>query len=404
MSRTLNTIFITALTFLALAILGGLVWANMSYVRAHPNEKDFLIPWLGARTFLHEGVSPYDQSATQRAQIVYYGRLAGAGENPLQLAIPLFVEIFYFPFALIIDYTFALGLWMTFLEIALVTLAFLVLNLTNWQPPRLLRVSFLLFSTLWVYALLTITSGSVIIFCAAAVVGALAALRAEKEELAGALLLVASFQPLMCALFLLFILLWVFDHRRWRVLLGFLMAIIMLIILSFMFLPDWFLPWIRALIAEYKFTSTVTPGIIFTEWFPAIGRQLGWALSGIIIVLLFLEWRGVHRYDYRRFLWAASLSITVYPLLGLPASPANHILLLLPLTLLISVASERWKGILATLLTSGLLLVFFLGLWLTAMNHAVLFLALPLILVIGLYWIRWWAIHPPRTGLENLGE
>ena len=104
MSRTLTLLVTILIICLIVATLGGLLWGNMRYVRTYPLEKDFLIPWLGARTFLEYGDSPYDTPATQRAQIVYYGRLAAEGQDPLILSLPLPVELFYFPFALIKDY------------------------------------------------------------------------------------------------------------------------------------------------------------------------------------------------------------------------------------------------------------------------------------------------------------
>ena len=128
MSRRFANIFIIVSILVALAILGGLVWANMLYVRTQTVEKNFLVPWLGARTFLQYGESPYDTPATQRAQIVYYGRLADEGQDPLILWLPFPVELFYLPFALVTDYVLARAIWMTCLEIALVALAFLSLR------------------------------------------------------------------------------------------------------------------------------------------------------------------------------------------------------------------------------------------------------------------------------------
>jgi hypothetical protein len=34
--------------------------------------------------------------------------------------------------------------------------------------------------------------------------------------------------------------------------------------------------------------------------------------------------------------------------------------------------------------------------------RAILIFALPFLLLVGLYWIRWWAIRPPRTWFETI--
>ena len=190
MSRFINFLTSFFLVFVALSILVGLGWANTTYARLHPGEKDFFVPWLAARTFLQYGDNPYSDPVSQRAQVVYYGHLATEDQDPLRLNVPLPVELFYFPFALIVDYSLARGLWMTCLEIALVALAFLSLRLTTWKPARTLLAGLLIFSVLWVYGYLPLINGSAVIFAALAIVGLLLALRDGHDEFAGALLVV----------------------------------------------------------------------------------------------------------------------------------------------------------------------------------------------------------------------
>lgn len=413
MSRNLTLISIVAIIFLALASFGGLIWANTIFAgaNAHPGETDFFVPWLGARTFLQYGDSPYDEPATQRAQIIYYGRLAKDGEDPLRLDVPFCIELFYFPFALVSDYALARGLWMTLLEVALALTAFLSLSLTGLKMPRVLLPVFLLFAIFWVHAWIPLIAASAVIYTALFIVAALLALRAEKYELAGVLVALSAFQPLASGVFTLFMLWWILSHRRWRALWGALMALGLLLVAAFLFLPGWFLPLARALIEGYKHTTFFAPGTIFTGWWPAIGDKLGWALTAILIILLFLEWRAVRTKGPRHFLWTASLTLTLTPLLGIPTHPGLYVTLLLPLALFLAIVAERWfrtrrwlAGILLVLIFVGSwALVFHLsGLVSLAPLRAILILALPSLLLVGLYWIRWWAIRPPRTWLETI--
>jgi hypothetical protein len=65
---------------------------------------------------------------------------------------------------------------------------------------------------------------------------------------------------------------------------------------------------------------------------------------------------------------------------------------------------ERWG-------VPGIVILILVGLWsltialITANAYAslanILILVLPILLVIGLYWMRWWFIHPVPTGLET---
>jgi len=412
MSRYLTNILIIASILLALAILGGLVWANTTYVRAQPVEKNFLVPWLGARTFLQYGDSPYGDPAAQRAQIVYYGRLATEGQDPLVLWLPFPFELFYFPFALVTDYALARALWMTGLEIALVALAFLSLRLTSWKPPRALLLLVLLFSIFWVYAAFPLASGSAAGFIALALAGFLLALRDGRDELAGALLLLSASAPSLTGLLLFFMLWWILFHRRWRVLWGFLMGLSILLALSFLFLPGWFIPFVRGMISHATNNPALSSVRIFAAWSPVVGPRLGWILAGGLLLLLFVEWGAALRNDFRHFLWTVSLTLAVMPLLGVPTTLLNYVLLYVPLMVFLGILAEhrskpgRWG-------VAGILLIaLFFGLWaltLALINvHASvalaqsLFFLLPGLLIPGLYWMRWRYTRLVRPGLEML--
>lgn len=412
MSRNFTIITTIFLIILALAILGGLVWANTLYARLNPGEKDFLVPWLAARTFLQYGDSPYSEPAAQRAQVIYYGRLAAEGEDPLRLSIPFPVELFYFPFALVTDYALASSLWMTCLEIALVALAFLSLRLTGWKPARTLLPALLIFSVLWVYGFLPLAGNRAVIFVALAIVGLLLAMREERDELAGALLLVPFFKPDIAGLLVLFIFWWAIYHRRGRILAGFLMTLAILLAVSFFILSDWFMPFIGGLISHINYHPGLTPGGVFASWWPAVGPRLGWALTGLLLVVLFVEWRDVRRKDFRHLLWTASLTLAGTALLGIPVIPQDYVLLFFPLVLILSILAERWSRPGRWGVAGFVLLAIFFGFWIITASlflaggfpalTGVLALVFPILLVLGLYWMRRWAVRPPRTWSDSL--
>jgi hypothetical protein len=402
MSRNLTIIGIIFSIFLALAILGGLAWGNTLYVRAHPVEKQFIVPWLAARTYLQYGISPYDDQTTQRAQIVYYGRLIKENEDPLRLSTPLPAELLYFPFALVTDYAFARGLWMTLGEIALAGAAFLCLTLTGWKPRRFLLPIVLLFSILWVYAMMPLTSGSPAPFVALGLLGALAAMRAEKDELAGALLALSLLEPGIAAVFLLFVLWWTVAFRRGKVWWGFLMAAGFFTTVSFLLIPSWFMPFLRGVVSHSHYNPGLTVAALLADWWPALGLKLSLAITAGLGAMLFLEFRSLRGKDFRHSLWVASLTLAAAPLTGLPVSLDAHLLLLLPLLLLLAVVPERWSGTRAVFVSGGILAGVFSLLWLMSGSIHGLFFILPFILLVSLYWVRWWAVHPPRTWVDTL--
>jgi hypothetical protein len=410
MSRTLTVVTTILLICLALATLGGLVWANTLYARVQPVEKDFLVPWLSARTFLQYGDSPYSDPATQRAQILYYGRLAVEGQDPLVLWLPFPVELFYFPIALINDYVLARALWMTCLEIALVALAFLSLRLTGWKPGRVFLPVVLLFPLLWVYGAFSLVSGSAAGFIALALVGFLLALRSERDELAGGLLILLVSAARLTGVLAFFIFWWIIYQRRWRVLWGFLMGLAFLLGLALLFLPGWFLPFLRGLLAHFTYNPGFSSTGIFASWSPVVGLRLGWVLAAGLLLVLFFEWGNTLAKDFRAFLWMASLTVSVTPLLGIPMVPKEYLFLFIPLILFLALLAER-RPWLKRWGVPGIALLILVCLWLltfglVAVNAYaalvnILILLLPVLLVFGLYWMRWWFIHTVPTGLET---
>jgi len=412
MSRSPTIITGLFFTVLMLALLGGLVWANAQYAQKHPGEKDFLVPWLAARTFLQYGNNPYDDPATQRAQIVYYGRLAKAGEDPLRLNVPFPLELFYFPLALINNYALARGVWMALLEGALMAFAFLSLRLTGWKVVRTLLPLVVIFSVLWVYGYLPLVACQAVIFVALSLTGLHLAVREQRDELAGALLVLPFFKADISGIFVLFFLWWVMYHRRWRILGGFLMTLVILLALGFFLLPDWFMPFVRGAISHINNNPGITPARILGSWWPVVGPRLGWALTALVLVVLIFEWRAVRKKDFRHVLWTSCITLALTPCLGIPVVPQDEVVLFIPLILFLTVLDERWSPPGQWGISGFTLPVIFLVFWLltgellqnstlTILNE-VLVLFLPVLLIIGLYWMRWWAVHPPRTWSDSL--
>jgi len=56
------------LILLVLFVVGGvagLTWMNYRFSVQNPGGNDFLARWMGARKWLMEGISPYDQRVSQ---------------------------------------------------------------------------------------------------------------------------------------------------------------------------------------------------------------------------------------------------------------------------------------------------------------------------------------------------
>lgn len=410
MARYIKFLSTVTLISIILATLGGLTWGNTLFARENLGETDFLVPWLAAQTFLEYGNSPYSDPVTQRSQLIHYGRLADIGEDPLRLHVPFPAMFIYFPFALIDAYPLARGMWMTLLEIALVAFAFMTIKVSGWRINRFLLLALLLLSIFWVFGLFPLFYGQAIILVSLSTVGVLLALRGEQDELAGALLVPLLFKPSLCGLLFIFLMGSAIAHRRWGVLGGFLMASGILVGLSFLLLPDWLLSYLRSLVVHLSFNPGITPAGIFISIWPSVGKQIGWIITALLTLLLASEFRAMLQKDSRHQIWTSSLIIAASPLIGFPISPFDYLIMFIPLILILAIIAERWRGsqkwLYRSIVITVLLVTLWVWIWLyfykpssteVAVNLTLVF---PFLLLLGLYWIRWWAIHPPRTWFE----
>jgi hypothetical protein len=149
---------------------------------------------------------------------------------------------------------------------------------------------------------------------------------------------------------------------------------------------------------------------VLEDLIPSYGRYLAYGVIGLLVFALGFEWNASLYGDERRFYWVACLSIAVAPLLGFRTEFENLAVLIIPLALVFAIVYDRWKR-LGSALTFLLLFIVLLVPWalylfsmpiLATISQEVIYLFLPVFTVLGLYWIRWWAIRPPRVWADAL--
>ena len=397
-----------------IVILVSLVFVNIFYIRYQPVEKKFLIPWLGMRTFLEIGSDPYGEPATQRTQLLYYGKLAETGQDPLILNQPFASEILYFPIALIKDYTNARVIWMLLLELLLIGSSFLCLHLFEWKLPKFIMAEFILLAVFGTQALMPLLDHDQVILIFILLLVGLIGLQKGLDEIAGGAFALAFFQPSVTIILCLMVFWWAIRNHRRRVILGGMMTWGFLILTSFGLFPAWFFPFIRSFRSEFVFLNYQSTFGILSEFWPVIGTKVASTLSIGIVITLILEWRTALNKDFRWFLWIASLTLATYPLVGYPTVAVNNIVLLIPLTYILKVISERMEGkkrwmLIGLFLGFSLISGWAIKLGMQNINNIVaykmiIFIGPSLGLIVGLYWIRWWATRPARTWMDTINR
>jgi hypothetical protein len=388
---------------LALLVI-GLTLANLRFARSSPGGNDFLARWVAARSWVLDGLDPYDPQVSLRAQERIYGRAADPAnkEDLAQFAYPLHSMLFFAPMGLI-PYTEARAIWMTLLEIGLPVIAILGLNLARWKPRPWHAAALLAFSVFWYHGVRSVVVGQFAVIDAALMIGSLLAVQRRWDLLAGCLLALSTAKPQMPVLLYPFILIWAAYARRWRLVASTLVFSLALLLAFLMLEPSWPLEWIRQLAPYTEYATSGPPVWIFASYFPTMSVGIEAVLSGALLAYLLWEWIRSFGKSDDWFQWTAAMTIVVTNMVAVRTATTNYVVMLPALILILAVMQDRW-GNTGAWAGGAVLIALLIGLWVLFLatiqgNHESrwMYFPLPLLTLVGLWLIRRFKARPEVT-------
>jgi hypothetical protein len=395
--------------FLGILSIIGLIWANQRFVHNYQVGKEFARQWAIVRSYVTEGVSPYDPAISTKA-----AKLLGESSNSEGLIFtqPFYAIIIILPLAVITDLAIAKTVWLFILELCLIGLTILGIRFTQWRPGLWNWLLLVVYGLLGFPAFIALVEGDMVILVTIFLAASLVALRLGWDELAGIALAFATIMPEVILTIGIFILVWIISKRRLRFMVWFFFTIIVLTIIGLFFIPDWPLQYLRVLLNyNHPVLGWFSTFSIFTTRWPGVGRQLAWFFSVGIVVIQLIEWGLAMRKDYNWFIWTACLTITIGFWVGIPTRIENFYLLSIPIILILAIWDQRIPGKGHWLPIVGLISAI-VGMWLLFLNKVfngtieslpnVFIITFPLLILVGLYWIRWWCVRPQRLGMDEL--
>lgn len=392
-----------------LIIASTLIGVDILLSRSFPGGGSLFAAWAGARAVIWQKANPYAGPVVRLTQQLVYGQPAAPGQNPYFLTTPLHLLLLYFPLALIANPGVARGLWMALSQAALVATGFLTLRLIEWHPPRSFIFSYSLLAVFGVYPVIAWLDGSAAPMLGLLYLGVVLSYAAERDELAGALLALCLFDWEVGAPFVLIILLRIWEERRWNVLAGAAMVLIVLVVVSLLASPGWIIPFLTATVAAARasFGTSTSAGLEF--FFPRQGAAAAQVLTVIVSVLLVVEWATSRGAGLRRFVWLACFTLAATPLLGFRTELGNLAVALPGVGAVCAAAIRRGRH--GTLIAGAfMVLVIFLpwyvfGRWFFTgdqVSRDLLLLIYPFLTILGLYWTRWWFVRPQQPWLDQV--
>jgi hypothetical protein len=404
-----NNIKYAVVMILIIIIIGVLTLVNFQFSKQNPGGNDFLARWNGAHEWLIHGNNPYTNQVSEVAQKMIYGRLANPlkGEDVAHFVYPIYSMLFFAPFALM-DYTLARAVWMTVLEMVMVMLTFISLRLSGWKIKPLSLAGILIFSILWYCSVRTIILGQFSGINALLILISIMCIKTDHDQVAGVLLALSTSKPQMSYLLIIFIIFWAIRSSRHRIWISFFLAMIIMTVVGWLLLPGWPIGWIQQLMNYPGYTDRIGSIVsIIAGVTPGIKDQVSMGLMIVFYLYMVFEWLRTRGNDIPTFLWTAYVTLVVTNFVAYRTATPHYVALLAPIFLVSKVIGERW-GAFGKWLTGATYLLFFAGLWLLFIitikgndEQAIMYIPVPIITLIGLWWTRWWAIRPPTRLIEG---
>jgi hypothetical protein len=395
--------------FLLAGLAVGVVAANQAYVEAAPARSDFVARWEGGRAWVRDRLSPYDLEVSRRAQERVYGRAANTarGEDPQHFLYPFPSLIVFAPLGLLTFET-AQAVWMSLIELALFASVLLWVACISWKWSAGMAAVTLGFSVLWFPAFAALVQAQFAAVEALLLAASLLAIRRGRDAAGGMLLAACLFKPQLGIGLVLYVVVWAVAVRRLSLLGWFVTGVVALVGVGSILEPDWLGGMARQVIDYAALPISLSPLARFSEVL-GFGAVATLALSGVFVLYLVWEWRDSLRGDERRFLWTVAMTQAVLLLVAPFGIAANLVTLMLPLVVVLEACNARqgrtmgWPAAILLMLVGAFTWAVSFGTLDTAQPSLWLTLGVPLIVIVGLFWVRWWTTRA-RTWADLEGR
>ena len=409
MKRSTSAFFVLGL-IIVFGLSIGLVRENYIIANNNISGEGFLVQWISGRTLVTGGNSPYSDLTTAKIQQSIQNQIRIYEGGSIRYTSPLFSGVIIFSFALIENEMLARALWLTGQLFSILIIQFVGLKITGWRPKWYIFLLFSFLITFSFHVFIPWLDGGLSIWAALFLSLAFLAIRNHWNEVGGVLLALSAIQPEMTILIIIFTLIWAFTKKNNPIIVWFFMTVLTLSIVFYFLVPGWIMQYLRVIYNFTEYFPSANPGLLFKILWPGVGKQLGWVITLLTAIVLLIEWYLALKKDFRWFLWTACLTIVIGQWIGLPIEIGNYIILILPTILVSAMLSERWprggQWIALLIIAAVFVLEWFMFFNFYRNSQTVmklnLIVPLPIILFIGLYWVRWWAIKAERLLIEEL--
>lgn len=392
--KLITTIRPSVLT-IAVAAAVILIVPNILFTINTDYGSSFYSYWLTGRVLFAQGQNPYADELFEQVRARF-----PEDQNISGFTLPLYAVLPVLPFALINNFKLALILWRLTLEAALVYSAFRLMKgfrIQNSLTPGAACAVLLICNY---YAFIALMDGDISILAITFFMIGLAAMQEGEAELSGIMFALSTIKCSLTLLPVLWVCIWALSHRGGGIIAAWTgMVFALLFLIGMLFQTDWFMLYLRSIVYYLKYLNPTNTAKVLENWQPELGGRIGWAISGIFIFILILEWIINAQKDVNALEWVLALTFTVGFLVGIPNIGKHLYILWIPTIYAIDKMQLRWekRGVIYGIVLTALFLIVpwvfqfcIFADWRNPVNN--LNLVGPFILVFLLFWNRWWII------------
>lgn len=395
---------------LIFASLAAAAFASMFVMQRIPFEDHFVLNWAAGRAWLLEGINPYDEAEIlQRAEEAIVGSdfLAILPAETVQLN-PFLNMVFYLPFSLI-PYQISRMLWVMTLTIGVLLIGYLSLLIANWKITATSKIIILLAGLLWIPGIATIITGQLSPIVILLLLISLYLFLQGQDNAAGFILALTSGSFYITGLVIILFITYAIIKRRWSLITAYGAGLAFLIIVSLLLIPTWPRDWLIIVVENYENLNLVqTPLMTLASLLPGIEDFLSILLHiifGTFYIFLLIRLRSKSE---RIFVWNALAVLVVVSLLNIRGSAA-HLFLLLPAILLVFRFLTERLGLFGRIITWIFIVLLVTIPWYASLpvemitvssSLSTMVIWLPILVIIGMNWIRWWAVKIPKLPFD----
>ncbi len=406
-TRTSLSQYLYLVLFLVcLAALGLLISTILQRI---PFQDQFVLPWAAGRLWLLEGVSPYDQAVTVLADTTLnQSAFLGSLPQSKTLIDPVINLIFYWAFSLI-PYQVSRVIWTILMVLVVGLIGYFSLMLSGWKISLGEKIGVILISFCWLPGINAIMRGQLSPMIILLTLMSIYLVLQEKDMQAGFILALIFGSLPTTGLIIFLLVIWCISHRRWSILTAYFSGVAFLFAITLLLLPAWPLNWLQAILESYGNWDWInTPLMTLASILPGIANYLSIFLHVICAIYSLYLWITLLGKTGRVFTWKLLAMLVVAYLFHVKGT-INQLFLVMPAMFMVfRFWSERWQ-LFGRILSWLILILLLAGSWLLVrpeisfvveMSLPILVVGLPVLVFLGMIWIRWWALKIPRLPFE----